>query len=328
MAKSKRLKKPTSTRRRPVRVGRNSSSVERIQIGVKRRVLTPAFMIIFGALAAAIIIIFLVVLWFNKIYADPEHVFWTTINAGLATQSVTKNSVRSSGNSSNLEITAISFAPKLRLHDVKQIIDSSTRPSSKLTLETVASASTDYQRYSHIERPNLKKTQKDYQKVYDAWLKNGGQEGAAGQLAGNAVFGGVLFGDFNSADRGQIFNDLRKAYLVDFASVNKKGGIHRRVYIYHAVVPLSKYAVAARDYAKALDLPLARQIDPSHYQPADQLNLNITVDVLSREVKKIEYVSQGFSESFSGQGNNLNIELPQKTVSAASFAEIIKQLNQ
>jgi hypothetical protein len=328
MARSAKSKKKPTPSRSPARAGRNSTSVEKMQLSLKQRILSRAFIAIGAAFIGALIIIFLSVLWFNKIYADPQHVFWTAIKGSLATQSITKDSLRSGRTSTSQEFTTVVFSPDIRVHDVKQITDATTRPASKLTLETIATATTDYQHYSHIERPRSHTTQRDYQKIYDAWLKNGGQEGSRGQITGNTLFGAVLFGDFNSATRGKLYNELRDSYQVDFSNVNKQAGMSRRVYTYHVTVPLNKYAAAARDYALALNLPLADQINPSNYRSTDKLSVNITVDVLSREITKIEYINQGFSETYSGQGNAVNIQLPAKTVSAATFENAIKTLNQ
>lgn len=328
MARLKRSKKTTRSSRRPARAGKNSSSVEKMQLGLKQRLLSPTLLIISGAIAGILLIFFLLVLWFVKIYADPEHVFWATLRNNLATQSITKDSVRKSRASANQEFTQIGFTPELRVHDLKEITDNTVRPSSKLTLETIGTINDDYQRYSHIERPHSTKTQKDYQSIYDSWLKNGGQEGGQGQIVGNTVFSAVLFGDFDSTTRGQLFGELKKAYHINFAKTNKHGDMHRRTYVYHATIQLQQYAKAAHDYASALGLPLATQINPNNYQPTDVLDVNITVDVLSREIKRIDYPSQNFTENYSGQGNVPNIKLPSKTVSASSFQNTIKALNQ
>jgi len=323
----KRSKKPVKTSRRPTRVGKNSTSVEKMQLGLKQRLLAPAVLAVCGVFLGALIVIFLIVLWFSKIYADPEHVFSAMLNNNLATQSITKATLRTSGSSSSQDFVQIAFSPELRVHDLKAITDNTTKPASKLTLETIGTVSADYQRYSHIERPNSTKTQQDYQKVYDAWLKNGGQQGGSGQAMGNSLFSAVLYGDFNSVTRAQLLTELKASYSINYAKVSKKGSINRRTYIYHATVPLQKYAKAAHDYAQALGLPLASQINPASYQPTDKLDINITVDVLSRQIKKVDYLSQNFSENYSGQGNAATIILPQKTVSTAVFQDAVKSLN-
>lgn len=328
MAGTKGSKKRSTSSRRPTRAGRNSSSVEKVQIGVKRRVLSPIFLAIGAAFALALIIIFLIILWFVKIYADPQHVFWATIKQNLSTQSLTKTSITRGTASISSQFTTVRFSPNLRVHDIKQITDKSSRPASKITLETIGTATADYQRYSHIERPSSKLKQKDYQNIYNAWLKNGGQVDGTGQIAGNTLFGAVLFGDFNPTTEDKLFNELQNAYEIDFKSVNKHGDNHRRVYVYTVAIPLTKYAQAAHNYATALNLPLAAQINPKNYRPTDKLNVKISIDVLSREIKKIEYLNQRFSENYSGQGNAISISPPSKTVSASTFQSVIKPLNQ
>ena len=267
-------------------------------------------------------------LWFVKVYADPEHVFWATIKNNLTTQSITKDSLRSTGSSSNEEFVQMQFTPELLVHDVKKLTNGSGATASKLTLDTIGTSTTDYQRYSHIERPGSKKTQKDYQKIYEMWIKNGGQEGTSGQIVANSIFGAALYGNFNTHIRQNIYSELQKAYKVDFATVNKHGDAKRRTYVYHVAIPLKQYALAAHDYAQALGLSLAAQINPNNYRPTDQLDVVFTVDVLSRQLKKVDYPGQGFTENYSGQGLAANISLPTKTVSGVTFQKAINSLNQ
>lgn len=328
MATPRKTRKTPTRARRPARAGKNSSQAEKIQLSLKRRLLSPAFLTIGGTFLGVLIIIFLVTLWFVKVYADPEHVFWTTVKNNLTTQSITKDSLRSTGTSSNEEFVQMQFTPELLVHDVKMLTNGSGPSAAKLTLDTIGTATTDYQRYSHIERPGSKKTQKDYQKIYNMWIKNGGQEGTSGQIVANSIFGAALFGNFNAPTRDKLFNELKIAYKVDFANVNKHGDAKRRTYVYHVSIPLKQYARAAHDYAQALGLPIAAQINSNNYQSTDQLDVVFTVDVLSRQLKKVEYPRQSFTENYSGQGLVANISLPGQTVSGVTFQKAINSLSQ
>lgn len=269
----------------------------------------------------------LAILWFYKIYADPRHVFWAMIRNNLSTSSVIKQSLRTSGSSTDKEYIQIVFNPEVLVHDVQNVTSHSGPYTSKLTLETIGTALDDYQRYSHVERPQSKLTQTDYQKIYNLWLKNGGRQGARGQLVANTLFGASLFGNFDAATRSRLMAELATVYQVDFGSVIKQTGSRRRTYQYHVLIPLQKYAVVARDYAQTLGLPLASQINPDNYRPTDELIVNMTVDVLGRQLRKIDYTNQGLSENYSGQGDTINISPPAKTVSADTFNKAINSLN-
>src|SRR3954471_20483485 len=109
VATSKKTRKTPTRARRPARAGKNSSQAEKIQLGIKQRLLSPRFLTIAGSFLGVLIIIFLITLWFVKIYADPEHVFWETIKNSLTTQSITKDSLRSTPSSTNDELVQMQF---------------------------------------------------------------------------------------------------------------------------------------------------------------------------------------------------------------------------
>ena len=320
---AKQPKRPSSGRR-PVRPGRNSTTTERVQVTLRQRLMNRRVVITSGIFLAALVVALGAIFLFYKVYADPQRVFWSTVNNNLATNGVSKQTISSQSGTLTSEITQMVFSPNLKIHDLKTATSQST--NSQVTLETIGTVNADYERYSKIIRPGAKTSQADYQKIYDMWLKNGGASTGSAEVINNAIFGAVLFGNLNNAQRAQLLTMLKGTYVVDFANVNKQTVAGRRTYVYQVLVPLKKYAAAAHAYATFEGLPVANQIDPANYNDSNHLQIKITVDVLSRQIKRIDYAQQNLTETYTGYGIQPEVNPPTHIVDSTQFENVINSI--
>ncbi len=314
--------------RRLVRSGKNATASEKTAERIQNAARSLTYRIVVGiiGIAVGIAALVLAVVWFHKVYADPQHVFWDMVNNNLTTQGVTKEVSQNTGTVSTDELTQMVFVPQPMLRSVKQLSTSSGGTTTHLILEAVSTPKDNYQHYSLIERQAAPgQPKKDYAKVYALWLHNGGRGQSDGQATfNNAVFGALLFGNIPPEQRANIERSLHTAYHLDFAATKKQSQSHRRIYSYDAVISLKDYASAAHLYAKALGLPNADQINPANYDPDSKLAFTVTVDVLSRQVKQIAYKTSGITEAYSSYGVLTNITTPKHTV---SYQELQNAIN-
>lgn len=158
------------------------------------------------------------------------------------------------------------------------------------------------------------------------WIKNGnGQQASNAQLFTDAMFGALLFGKLQPEARANILAQLERGYKVDFSKVKKEKIDGRNCYIYDAKIALPDYARAAKSYAKSLGLPNSNQINPDNYKQTDQLELSVSVDVLSRQIKKVSYTGSGQTEKYSGYGILAEVAPPNKTVEYTTLQKTISE---
>lgn len=318
-----RYKKPTPTRR-VARPGKNARVSEKMQIGLRSRLLRRATLIIgLVVFGLAAVIVASLGLYF-KVYADPHRVFNDMINNNLATRGFSKEIVRGQAASGSDEITQIVFTPNILVRDVRQVTSQGTDTS--FTVETVANTYTDYLHYLKIESKSPSGEKIDYSRVYPLWIKNSEETGSQAQLVNSAFFGATLFGNLDPASRQAVSAKLMPAYSVDYKHIQKNSIDARRVYTYNVTVQLKQYAAAARLYAADLGLPIADRINPAIYGQDAKLHLMVTVDVLSRQLRKVEYIDQGITETYSGYGTAPEISLPAKTVTPEKLTQTINAL--
>ncbi|HET9850539.1 MAG TPA: hypothetical protein VFP35_02880 [Candidatus Saccharimonadales bacterium] len=318
MAKKPKAVTPS---RRPARAGSLTPASEKLQITVRQRLLTKKLFMIGGIFAAVLVICLVAVFLFYKVYADPQTVFWSMIRNNLTTNGVTRESITKSQGVTTDEILQTVYSPDIKLRDIKTVANSSQHTS--LTLETIGTENGDYQHYRQIKKPGGDNAK--YQKIYSLWLKNGGAGGVP-QSVNDSLFGAVLFGNLDEAQRTKLMPLLKNSYKVNFAGVDTAHAGSRRVYIYRAVLSLKKYALAAQAYAKAEGLGAASLINPADYGDNDQLNITLTVDVLSRQVRRIDYPARGLSQKYSGYGLQANIQPPAHTVNAGQFENVVNSV--
>jgi hypothetical protein len=301
---------------RPKRVGKNST------LGEKTAVRTHSVLAgIFGGrtvlklvgLIAAAVIIAGGVLWYKLVYTNPEHVFWGMVSNNLATPSVTKEIIQSGSSTTNHEDTQLALTPSPQVRDIKEI--ASSTGSSKIKIESIGTPTDTYQHYLLIEQPQKNsKAKADYSKVYPLWIKNSGNNQPEAQLFNGVVYDAVLYANMQPEQRAKLVDYLRDAYHVDYSNVRKESNNGRKNYTYNVKINLRNFAVAANYYSKTLGLPNGGKIKPNNYKASDEVAINLSVDILSKQLRQLEYVSSRSTEKIVTYGVVANFTPPEHTV--------------
>jgi hypothetical protein len=276
--------------------------------------------------AAAVLIITGGMFWYKKIFTNPEHVFWSMMSNNLSTASISKQISQQGGPTSNIEVTQIAFSPSPVVRDIKELKTQNSANNSRIKIESIGTPTDTYQHYALIEQKSkTSKKNLDYSKVYSLWLKNSGNKQHETQLFNNAIYSALLFGNLPANQRDKTIQELKNAYKVDFKSVSKSTEKGRKTYTYNARLGLKKYANAVNSYTKTLGLPNAGQIKAGNYKPTDEVSIQISVDVLSRQVKKVYYTTNGSTEEYLTYGVVPNFKLPLSTVSYDTLQKAVQK---
>lgn len=322
--KSTKKRPAAKSPKRPVRAGKTAPRSEKMQIKVVSALLNRTFLIVTAAVITGLVLVWLIFLWFNRVYADPENVFWGAVDNNLATLGVTKEVNQPEQGGSSTEFTQFSWNPAPRIRNIRQLAyPNNTGQMTNLVLEGIITPTTEYQHYSKIDRPG--DGNRDYSDIYKMWLKNTASESPQGNTAfNNAIYGAFLFGNFQRPERAEIVSGLRNALKVDLRQVDKTSENGRRTYVYQANLNLRKYAQTAKLYAKFMNLPSASLINPSNYPPDRQIALKVKIDVLSRQLRSVQYQSS-VTELYSGYGIPAQTRPPAKTVSSQQLQKAIEK---
>ncbi len=282
------------------------------------RWLSLAFLVLLGICLVGIY-------WFNAVYQDTSRTFWAMVGNNLTTASVVKKTSQQNQSVVVDSYNQLTFNGRPVLLSLRQVTDSSTKPNSKLTLEAIGTEKADFQRYSEIVRPSPNGKLIDYSQVYGIWLKTSTEDRPATLLV-NSLFGPVIFGQLNYAQRMQLEEMLRKAYQPTYAGRTNIDG--RLVYKYSVKVNMRAYTKVVQRYIDLIGFK-GNSVSPESIPKDKSSNLTMNVDVKSRYLVKIVNNSNaGAKEDIMSYGIRKEVLPPSRISTVADLQKAIQSASQ
>jgi F0F1-type ATP synthase assembly protein I len=317
--------------RRPVRSGKQSTTgekaAERIRSGVINALSNRAVRLSLSSVIILAVLVGVAITWYNNVYANSERVFWGMIDNNLKTNSVTEEIKQTSATDSSDELTQMSFTPNPSVRYIKKITASNAQGSAQISVESIGTPKDTYQHYVSITQPG--KPSSTFKDIYPLWLKNSGSPQSDTTLFNQKILNSAnLFGNMPSAERAKTINYLHNAYHTNFDAVEKQKVDGRKVFIYKTKINLKDYIKAVHFYAESLGLPNADKLKPENYKKTDQFSVTYSVDVMSRQLKKVVYTNTSTQAQYSGYGIQANFHPPAHTVSYQKLQDTVKSASQ
>jgi hypothetical protein len=313
--KATKAKKPASKKIKasPAKTAKNFSLASKInkpsaKSGVPKKVIVASVVIFILACLAA---------WWQFIFADPNRVLSDMLAGNLRTTGVIKEVRQSGGQSDITQNTYLSFidGPKSQtVTTLKQASPAGT--TNEVTTENIGTPSEDYIRYRTIDVSSGGQT--DVSTAENIWASKSSQEKGADQQVNfltEGLFGIVAFGNFDKNQAGTLRNSIDESGLYQYSSVDKKFESGRLVYTYQIEMTPANLINYLAGYSLLLGVDHKGQLDPKNYAGAQPVKVAVSVDVLSRQLRSIEYTDSGRVERYSGFGLKRAIEIPSETIS-------------
>ncbi len=258
-------------------------------------------------------------LWWNKVYANPHNVFWGMVNNNFATHSVTRHITQGQSNNGLDQWLQLNLNGQNAVYAKTTVQQTTEQGENSVTTESVGLKNADYVRYQDIQTNQKTAEGKDLDlsQIVGVWS---GQEISDNQQTGKflkeSLLGTFPMANLQPAERKTLVKFLmdKGVYDTDFskALLTKEQG--RKAYLYKVKLNPQLYAEALREYARVVGLGDLTELDPANYQQASALQLEITVDVTSRQLIKVNLVDSGRQEYYSGYGINYAISAPKDVV--------------
>ncbi len=274
--------------------------------------------------AGVLIFIIFGYLAFTKIFANPTQVFWGMMDNNLKSYGQTRSIAQddASRNLSQTQDVQIQLGAHNFARTKTVLTQNANKPQSlSVTTQTLTTPTTNYVRYSNIEvgPETLKGNKPDFSKLQNKWAKQDnpplGQSTFIEILFGS--LGGVPTGYLQPDDRRQLVEYMQKnnVYQIDFNSVHKEFKNGRWVFTYDARVKIKDYVLMLKKFDKMTNLNQLQQIDPERFDPNQAVQLTIGVDVMTRDLKSIDYIGvQQQKDNYSASGAFLPVQIPSKTI--------------
>lgn len=281
-----------------------------------------------GSILVVILLIFLIWLWWARVYTSKSNVFNAMLSNSLSTYGVTKTVSQDDENGKLTQISQAQFGAQ----NVVEIKTDITQPAEngdvKVTTQTLATPTEDLVRYSSIDMPASEGKQKiDFTPLFADWGKTDKAEGGGAPFS-EAIFGIVPFGNLPTTQRNQLLSIMhgKNVYKTDYSKTEVKNEAGRTVYVYKVDVNLQGYAELLKAYDAMLGLKQMEQLNPEDYASSDPIKATMTVDKLSRNLVKITYDNDGREEALGGYGIHKSIDIPTESISRQELETKLQEL--
>jgi hypothetical protein len=269
--------------------------------------------LIIGIVTIAVVIA-LVSAWayWRYVYTTPQNVFERMLRKSLSTPSVTKQTVESSEQQSLDQVTQLSVNP---LPSVRTTTTAS-QAASQISTESIAFPDREYFRYTNIQtaQNQQQETTAQYQDALNIWGFSGSPEG--GQLFDQTLLGVVPIARLQPSDKQALLEQIQReaVYTIDFSDVTKQTVDGRSVYTYKVGLKPRAYVNMLKSFSGYIGTNELANVDINDYPDSPTLNIELSIDVLSGQLRTAAYEENGRIEVFTAHGAYNRVREPGESI--------------
>ena len=276
------------------------------------------------------------ILWWTKVYLSPSQVFWGMLDSSLSTRSATIQTKQSNQQGVAEQYVQFELGGVDRAHSLATVKQGATT----IETEIVGTPDVTYSQYRYIktDQKNAAGKPLNTSKIEGVWAKRDSKDttAAGSPLFAQAVLGvglplgavPVPIGDVTPEQRAALLKQMRdhSVYDVSFKDVIKKRADGRLQYTYTTKIQAILYIRLMKNFAKDLGLSQLDDVDPNQFSGSQPINVQLTVDALSRHLVEVSVQGGGYSQRYSGYGVPVRAELPAKSISSAELQKRLQEL--
>lgn len=303
----KKLRVPKVKLRKPARPTKQGFKRKLKSTKTWTVVMLLAGLVLFGGSAYA---------WYDKIFSDPERVFYGMLSRSLESDTVTRTVTQDESSRNVNQTYYISFSPETMIESSSTITQiGQDRSSSSVTTKTIGQKDTDYVQYSDIQIPQSQGG-KDFSNVLNQWAKREKNEesGQQAQFLNEAIFTFIPFGNFSQENRTELLDMIRakKVYKISEGEVSYQNG--RPVMEMNVSIKPKALIEVLVQYAELSGVGDRDLLNPEDYERAADVGVRIKVDMMSRHLTEIAFPGQTRKETYTAYGLNRRIEVPKQSI--------------
>lgn len=285
--------------------------------------------IVFGIVLVVVLVAAGWLAW-SKIVVDPDRVLSDALNNSLRTPSITREVAQSQGTSGVEQVSYISFRQPDPSANTKTVIYQATANNTKASVETetIGTNSSDFVRYTGITEAGGDDGTGGLGDLIGTWAeRNASDNSASGEnltFFNEGLFSIIPFGNMDKSSRETLIGFINDKNLYQYTSAEKKLDGGRLVYVYEFSINPADLVDVLRYYMELSGNGDPSQLDPAEYEGSPPIQIQVKVDVLSRQVASIGY-PQGRIESYSGYGLYRPVDIPSETIPIQQLQQRVQQ---
>ena len=128
-------------------------------------------------------------------------------------------------------------------------------------------------------------------------------------------------------DGNNLYRSAKElGFEIDYKKVTKQNDNRKTVYVYDVKVNPEPYFEMMHEFIRQLGLNDSIVPNPSDYKGLPSLELKVSIKPNSRQLTKIQYLSTGQEETYSGYGQNGPVVIPKDTITMLELQQRLQQL--
>ncbi len=286
--------------------------------------------VIFGFLVLALGIF----LWWQFVFSSAERTFWGMVNNNLQTRGITRY-IKQEADDGKLEQTMQLELGAQNLVKGETVIEQQDMDGkmTRVVAESLATTDVNYSRYTDVStgQKSSKGKTLDFGPLLGVWGKE--EVSSQSQTQGGfseVAFSAIPFAYLDANSREAIIGFMRESntYDINFADAKKEELNGRQVYRYKITVNPVAYVSSIKKIDKAMGLNELGEVDANAYAASPQIQMEVVVDIISRQLVEVIYGEGQRSEYYSGYGVHTGAEIPASTVSRQELELRLNELLQ
>ena len=274
-------------------------------------------------ISLSIIVLGILFYWFYKSYlVNPSAIFNGMILNNLNTRSYVVTDYQQQLTGSLVQRTLVNSGA----NNIVTSQETTNLTSSKAIIKTlsIGTPSTDYSTYQKID---IGQSSAIYDQIIGIWGVNSinGINGQGGQLYKSTMLTPFLFASPSESQTNLLakFIKQNQVYAIQSSKLGMLNG--RQVMNYEIKLNLSQYAKLLNLYLSTIGY--RNQGQGISYSGNQTASLEISVDVLSRQLMALSYLGSSSIQVYSGYGINSPIKLPQKAIPLQNLKNLVSSLS-
>lgn len=257
-------------------------------------------------------------LYWTKVFADPDKVLSASISKNLSTNSITRHVVQADSSGGIEQTSRISFfASEATAQSKTELTQKvSAIRDTKVTTETIGTKSTDFVRYVSLEGADGVPGADNLKKLLGTWAKkeSNPEQGTSTDFLNEALFGIVPFGRLDEASKKQLIDMINEKNLYKYSSAKKEMKNMRPVYVYRMSINIEDLVQILSEYARITGLADPSQFNSEDYKGSPPISVDLTIDILSRNLTGVTYNATNRTEEYSGWNIYSPADLPNDAI--------------
>lgn len=256
--------------------------------------------------------------WWHYVRSHPRRVFMAMLANNLQTTGVTRHLVQATEAQTLDQMVQLATEPDQLVHS-RTVLSQTGNVEAAVVTESWGTPTTDYVRYLDVITSQRTKDgqELDFSTIKNVWGQSHHPDGTTnGELYSETILGAFPLANLPAPERQKLlkFINDQAVYEVDYNRVERTKSGGRPRYTYHVRVKPETYINMLKQFGEYIGLTQLRDVDASAYQNAQPFNLEVTVDVWSRQAVAVTYAEAIREERFSSFGLRAGGELPTATI--------------